>query len=668
MAAPFSSSAVISRLLLLAALFFRPARAGVYVRGSPAGIVVGVIFLLLLVGGGVAACVIFSKRRNKARQPQIFVPPQQPVGAPLPHDQVPMLNAPPQNQDPFSDAHKGNAYPYAQQAPTGYNAQNAGGAYPQNTGAYPPNTGAYPQNTGYAPNPNQYPAASHSDVTLNAYSQDAHNTGGVPPPPVFSPPPGPPPVNKKIGSSLVEQPLLENLKRAKDIHAVHFRGDFKNGKAKEERTRQEGKTDPRTNSIRLLWNLVQEEVEVYDWIHLSFRLIAFSPAVPTEIMAEIFCLCDPFSAGGPRCSLATPLSTPMLWRMLYINLGTDTAQSLEGAIQLMLLILARSAACPMSVVMEPGNLDIPQNQPFLDRVMRSSDRWEALTIYVKGPVTLRAISKIRGRLPLLRRLELYPDQRLAANLGTFPFHIDMFADTPCLRSVVCIHYEATPSLILPWNQLTEYTTNYDGEELDSLVTVLEKLTNLITLNIKLGGFGEVGRPFVQSTITSDAEPGALMDRLLLPALTSLALECDNTSTSVCPHLASLISRSGCRLASLIIELYPPVDATIATVLHLTPQLTHLTLGSSMRIEDGLLSLLTSRSELSAATLAPLLASLTLRGPFDQMSLLTLATARTVPSGVLKELEMLLKPVDIEPAFANGMDVISNMGLVARLLQ
>ncbi|KAJ7689605.1 hypothetical protein B0H17DRAFT_634831 [Mycena rosella] len=118
-----------------------------------------------MVGGCVAACIIVGRRR-KARAPQVYRPP-----GPVAQDQVPMLHPPAQN--PFSNAAAvpASTYPYAQ-------AQN---------------NGSYQQTPGYN---NSYPAASHSNVTLSAYSQDTH--ANVPPPDAsqrnFTPPPGPPPV------------------------------------------------------------------------------------------------------------------------------------------------------------------------------------------------------------------------------------------------------------------------------------------------------------------------------------------------------------------------------------------------------------------------------------------------------------------------------------------
>ncbi|KAJ7140820.1 hypothetical protein C8R44DRAFT_866509 [Mycena epipterygia] len=176
MSAAFNSS-IVYRLFFLAALFLHPARAEIYVRGSPAGIVVGIIFLLCLVGCCVAGC-FFVARRRKARQPPAMFKPL----APLPQDQVPML-APPASQGSFSDA---AAPPYTQQAQS-----IGGGGYGQNM-AYPQN----PQNTAAYNDPYHPAAASRSSVTLSAYSQDSHMQApaGSNNQNPFSPPPGPPPV------------------------------------------------------------------------------------------------------------------------------------------------------------------------------------------------------------------------------------------------------------------------------------------------------------------------------------------------------------------------------------------------------------------------------------------------------------------------------------------
>ncbi|KAJ7502616.1 hypothetical protein B0H11DRAFT_1989370 [Mycena galericulata] len=149
---------VIHRLFFIAALFLRPARAEVYVTGTPALIII-IVVLVLLIGSCVGAGCFFVVRRRKARAPQVFVPPQNPQ-YPIQGDQVPML-APPQG--PFTDASAvpTNTYAYAQ--------DTGGYPQPQHTGGYPQTTGGYPQSTGYNPYP---PAASHSDVSLGTYPHD----------------------------------------------------------------------------------------------------------------------------------------------------------------------------------------------------------------------------------------------------------------------------------------------------------------------------------------------------------------------------------------------------------------------------------------------------------------------------------------------------------------
>ncbi|KAJ7502618.1 hypothetical protein B0H11DRAFT_2223528 [Mycena galericulata] len=409
--------------------------------------------------------------------------------------------------------------------------------------------------------------------------------------------------------------------------------------------------------------------------------------LPPELLSEIFHLCGPFSNGRYLDGLSmrdspwlmthvcrrwreAALSTPMLWRLLSIDISIQSTQTVEGIFQLVSLFLERAAHCSISVVISGRNG--PQHGPIFERLMSTSDRWEDLRIFAPGRGTLvRALSPIRGHLPRLRHLEVHRED---AWLNPISSRIDTFSSAPRLQHAV-FAYDPSISFILPWTQLSEYKTSYC--EVGLVLNTLRELVNLVTLTlIRLDLEGEdtpeqpraVHLPRLRTlSLTAEHDsaedhPGDLLEHLFLPVLANLAL--DGEAISLCPHLTALIERSGCAasLESLTLTVYDTLDVSICTVLASTPALTDLSL-SGLRVDDDILTEL-ARAE---PALVPRLAALTLRDvQFNQQLLLRLINSRcSFSERAFKQLRMSLAVVEFDPVLADGVN--SDMELHVELL-
>ncbi|KAJ6608457.1 hypothetical protein B0H10DRAFT_2439065 [Mycena sp. CBHHK59/15] len=416
---------------------------------------------------------------------------------------------------------------------------------------------------------------------------------------------------------------------------------------------------------------------------------SIDPAVilPPEILAKIFDLCNPRArewssvpdeiynpmSEAPwllshvsshwRC---IALSTPMLWCFLYV-----LHWNARGLFQLVRLFVDRSKSTPISLSL--FLFEIPtEARPILELLMRESDRWEGLMLH--GNITdIRSLSPIRGHLHRLRRLAIIPEGRPE---DFDPPHIDIFSEAPCLRTVETFDPEFY--FVLPWNQLTEFITWYSDSEIMPLLHVLQELTHLVTLRLarlKPDDIGEVGPaahlPHLRSLkiIFDDlyGHPGDLLDHLLAPALDSLSIDCEDLA--VVPHLTSFVSRSACTLASFSLTAVNDIDSALIDFLKLTPRLTRLCLHSlwSAGVSGELLTQLTRMRPATSPPVLPLLASLLVRGVFNQALLFGLVASRFSPDPEdrllrLKTLELFIEAVDLEPVLTYGLDALVGMGL------
>ncbi|KAF7298538.1 F-box domain-containing protein [Mycena indigotica] len=196
--------------------------------------------------------------------------------------------------------------------------------------------------------------------------------------------------------------------------------------------------------------------------------------LPTELLLSILERCvddnpgeddEPLSvlAKDQWLSLSTVCShwhgviigTPMIWA--DINAWSIPTQQDARAVELVQRALLRAENAPLRL-----NLDVVQTyhaqtgQPIRRQILAvlraTSERWQSLSLRV-DPCQLLDLAPMRGKLPLLERLELSRSNN--ANDRQFFAACNLFEIAPALRSLT---FEDFPPRVA-WHQLTEVRLN-----------------------------------------------------------------------------------------------------------------------------------------------------------------------------------------------------------------
>ncbi|KAJ6487694.1 hypothetical protein C8R45DRAFT_1213740 [Mycena sanguinolenta] len=430
------------------------------------------------------------------------------------------------------------------------------------------------------------------------------------------------------------------------------------------------------------------------------RLVDPASRLPLELLVEVFRWCDTsldyrglrlpdglYTRRAPwllthvcRRWRSVTISSPQLWRKVTVNLSLDEGDDdededefTEGIYELTRLFLERSAQSQIAVVLTGTH-----PQPVLDLIMSASDRWDDLSIHAESHV-IRELSTIAGRLPKLTRLELVRSEYDEEETSEDAEELDFFSVAPRLRDVT-FRYDPLFSIPVPWSQLTRFATSY--AELRPILDALRELVNLETLTLdRQGDEGNMEQLpsaslpcLCELTITTgpdeEGNPGLLLDHLSLPALVRLTLECEDST--ICPHTAALISRSGCHLRSFKLSHYDTLDTPLLGVLALTPDLTELDLCGT-EATDVFLTRLTRVPPALAPEIIPRLESLLLRARFKQELLVRLLESRAPALGSdepglicsLQYIGLQVSLADIEPGIGHRLTTLNLNGAVLR---
>ncbi|KAK7014328.1 F-box domain-containing protein [Favolaschia claudopus] len=297
------------------------------------------------------------------------------------------------------------------------------------------------------------------------------------------------------------------------------------------------------DALRVAQKPAQDRLDSYKYPVLT---------LPTEIISEIFLQFLPTYPEAPglfddlspttlthicRHWREIAITTPALWRSIDLR-HDDTMWKQSGNLPLSIFAL-RNDLFPA----------------FLSSVPHRA-RWEHLNLELGDAHGLEAV---KGPMPLLRTLKLFFSRGPSAPLD--------LQHLPLLRIVKLDDY-GSPSVILPWSQLTSLTLR--SMYSDSCISILSQTLNLIDCTLSLWGRDaliknhDLALPHLKTLVFEESShiDVKLFRTLITPSLRSLELP----EAFLGPHnpiasLRSFVLRCGCTLKELrITEGFSSEDA------------------------------------------------------------------------------------------------------------
>ncbi|KAF8815372.1 hypothetical protein BYT27DRAFT_7249259 [Phlegmacium glaucopus] len=275
---------------------------------------------------------------------------------------------------------------------------------------------------------------------------------------------------------------------------------------------------------------------------------------------------------------AVALNLPFLWNRLPIHLRDNTRANLDALATFLEGLLARSRNAPLYLYVYAPFKEYDWH-PLINVLVPHSERMEELAIE-SSTITVNAFQKIKGRLPLLRKLTL---SKVSQPRHANAMIIDIFQHAPLLREVTLIRiylYE----LMIPWPQLVSFNGNRinrtglrqvvaNSPDLKRLEVTgycygagpkLATLHNLTNLKVKLEN------PVISSNF--------FFGSLNLPVVEEIEVE--EYQGNLIPHLTTMLSRYPTRpsvLRKLVLRTVIHEPGNLTSLLRLTLQLVELDL-------------------------------------------------------------------------------------------
>ncbi|KAJ6458393.1 hypothetical protein C8R47DRAFT_1059723 [Mycena vitilis] len=298
--------------------------------------------------------------------------------------------------------------------------------------------------------------------------------------------------------------------------------------------------------------------------------------LPTEITSEVFLQTldpedtSPSSPTSPlflghicRAWREIALTTPPLWASITVS-SADAAAN-ERRLRLLELWLARSAQCPLHIVIVHSGAPASPGS-FIETILPHRARWEELDLWISCEQSLL----ISGELPLLRRVKIGLSDITTANKAMLPFPPwNVFRHAPKLE-VLAIAYFPTP-FIFPWAQLTSLTVpvalfrpflevlrvtvnlEYLSVYIGSSVLVVDDETSAVLPDIPsfphLHSLVILSPPGFPQNATGHVQ---LMDKLTVPSLRQLLVPEPAFPADTIAAIKSLVARSKCPLDTLTV--------------------------------------------------------------------------------------------------------------------
>ncbi|KAJ7620939.1 hypothetical protein FB45DRAFT_927946 [Roridomyces roridus] len=365
-----------------------------------------------------------------------------------------------------------------------------------------------------------------------------------------------------------------------------------------------------------LGQLLSERDEVADLVQRHSAILAPIRRVPIDVLSEIFSWTSftrrvrgterdsPPWILGHICQSwrSLVLSSPLLWRSIEIIPDVHPMSMLQSQ-------LLRSAHIPLDITLRwEGNA---HEMALLSLLVTHCLRWRALHVKVasKNTKILMRLRDIYGRVPQLTRFT-FED---TTNIYSVDHEVSFLSQAPSLREVIftdSTFLGLAPRFQIPWAQITRYRGSFRA--LDQL-HILSTCSNLVDCSLLSTAPRippsdvPISLPRLRRLRVEDS--CGLLSHIVAPRLEELLMEANF------PAVLPLISRSSCRLRSLILCQGCQFDSSsaFADLLRALPNLEHLAIvpvgnPSLSHIWD----VMTISGTDSQATLCPNLQSFTCR--------------------------------------------------------
>ncbi|KAJ7440919.1 hypothetical protein B0H11DRAFT_2097326, partial [Mycena galericulata] len=277
-------------------------------------------------------------------------------------------------------------------------------------------------------------------------------------------------------------------------------------------------------------------------------------------------------------------SQPSFWASVVISIDSPPNAPIPTKFMIETQ-LQRSGKLPLNIVFDDGCGQyewVPRIRDLLNVLASHSARWETIQMSGRLQLFLDLAPTIRGRLPLLKKMEIMVDSDTSAIQK-----MDAYELAPRLRDA-SVNLSGHPvAAVLPFSQLLQYVArNTWGGHLSSL----RSASNLVECALELS---EISTP--------PASPIALPHLVRLSLSNSIFLECLDTPKlrelyciSKSDHLSSLLQRHPYQLEKLVI--FTPASLTdIAGALRAAPTITELGFAYPLEFMEDVMELFMIRN-------------------------------------------------------------------------
>ncbi|KAL0956912.1 hypothetical protein HGRIS_003016 [Hohenbuehelia grisea] len=333
--------------------------------------------------------------------------------------------------------------------------------------------------------------------------------------------------------------------------------------------------------------------------HLPFEILARIILLASEAYSSttnwvITSQAGPWGFGQVCASWrAVVLTTSALWQNINLETFRSTLKHRDShSIFLLTEALRRSGAYALNIKFkykhpslndEDDDDEQDDCDPLLITLTSMSHRWQTFSFDVCENVEelMELNEQLRGRsLAALRSLDLHAYRQL----DPFNEPLDFMRLAPLLNR---LHLGMTPKCVyIPWLQLEHITIKVKFET--DLINVLRNAKNLKSLACQAPYPWRSDSPMPEHTLQSSVQElqmssGRLLDFITLPNLQKLHLvifdpsETPSEQPRLITYVMPFLVRSGCQLATLVLEYTNFTVAEVATILRALPSLSTLTI-------------------------------------------------------------------------------------------